>query len=275
MKQGKNQQKKPLIRKGTILVIGILLLATAVGGVFAKYVYNAGGRYLLSAKEFYFTSSLLKEKTAKYILNSTTTEVTFTLGNNADQLRVSQTDIDYTVLVETKNGSGQPQILDSNAEPVLLGDQLSEATITLAGLKKGETYLVTATGRAGYKQTLKAEFTVSDNDENVYMHLDATDPAYVRLSVWTGNVTGQLKISAPAGLIPDNTDPILREVYNYGDAGYGAMEITDGVNFGKAYSSYTYRFFKANGGSFSTNNFQVSVEKDGATYPAKAADIPK
>ena len=138
----------------------IKAIGGAVGGVLAKYVYDSGGMNLFSAKEFYFTSNLLTENTAKYVLNSTTTEVSFTLGNNADKLRFSQDDIKYEIAVECKSGELYSEENIQYKEGVLTGNSVNQTTVTLQNLKMGETYIVTATGRAGYKQVLKAEFFV-------------------------------------------------------------------------------------------------------------------
>jgi hypothetical protein len=274
MSKDQSQNKKPSVRIGMILTIAAVLLIIGIGGVFAKYIHDAGGGMLLSAREFYFTSNLLQEETKKYILNSTATEVSFTLGNYADNLRVSEMDIAYTVTVKTKSGGQLPQILDSNAGGLLLADQVSETTVTLKNLQKGETYIVTATGKNSYKQTLTAEFTVSDSDENVYWHLDTSNDAFVALTVWTHNVTGHLTVTTPAGLIPDNTDPILQTAYNYSSTGYGAMQFIDNANFTGAYSSYTYRFFISDDG-FIADDFAAFITQDETEYPAVKANIPK
>ena len=275
MDKGKYQRKQLQIRKHTIIIITSMLLPVMIGGVFAKYVYDNAGSNLLSAKEFYFTSNLLKEEGSKYVLNSTATEISFTLGNSADKLRCSQDDIIYDISVTNKSGGTVPEIIDGNTEHKLLGGSVSQVTITLTNLEKGETYIVTSTGKAGYKQTLMAEFTVSENEENVYKHLEiSTDNAYLLFTIWTENVVGELQVVTPAGLIPDNTNPILREVYNYSGAEYGEIIFTDKINFDQTYSSYTYRFFVSDG-SFNIDDFQVSIYKNGIEYPAEKADIPK
>lgn len=277
MYKGKYRKRHSHIRKRTVILSVLLVLLLAVGGVFAKYVYDSGGMNLLSAKEFYFTSNLLKENTAKYVLNSTTTEISFTLGNNADKLRFSQDDIKYEITVECKSGESYPEenIKYGDDQLVLTGSGVDQTTVTLQNLKMGETYIVTATGRAGYKQILKAEFFVSDKEENVYKHLDTSNSAYVLLTVWTENVTGSLKIGVTKeGLIPDNTVPALRNVFNYNDGEYGTMEITDSDNYKAAYSSYTYRFFVSGSSSYSAEDFNVFIENSGTTYLAKE-EIPQ
>jgi hypothetical protein len=275
MYKGKYEHKHSHIRKRTIIITVLIVLLFTVGGVFAKYIYNSGGMGLLSAKEFYFTSNLLTENTAKYVLNSQTTEISFALGNNADKLRFSQDDIKYSITVGCKSGDSYPEenIKYADSEQVLSGGSVDTTSITLKGLTMGETYTVTATGKAGYKQTLKAEFTVSDKEENVHMHLDTSNDAFVLLTVWTHNMTGPLTVITPAGLIPDNTDPILRKVYNYSGTEYGAVQFTDNTNFTEAYSSYTYRFFISEDKSYDINkDFNVFIKKNDIEYPAKAEE---
>lgn len=275
MYKGKYEHKHSHIRKRTIIITVLIVLLFTVGGVFAKYIYNSGGMGLLSAKEFYFTSNLLTENTAKYVLNSKTTEISFTLGNNADKLRFSQDNIKYSITVGCKSGDSYPEenIKYADSEQVLSGGSVDTTSVTLEGLTMGETYIVTATGRAGYKQTLKAEFTVSDKEENVHMHLDTSNDAFVLLTVWTHNMTGPLTVITPAGLIPDNTDPILRKVYNYSGTEYGAVQFTDNTNFTEAYSSYTYRFFISEDKSYDINkDFNVFIKKNDIEYPAKAEE---
>ena len=275
MYKGKYEHKHSHIRKRTIIITVLVVLLFTVGGVFAKYIYNSGGMGLLSAKEFYFTSNLLTENTAKYVLNSQTTEISFALGNNADKLRFSQDDIKYSITVGCKSGDSYPEenIKYADSEQVLSGGSVDTTSITLKGLTMGETYTVTATGKAGYKQTLKAEFTVSDKEENVHMHLDTSNDAFVLLTVWTHNMTGPVTVITPAGLIPDNTDPILRKVYNYSGTEYGAVQFTDNTNFTEAYSSYTYRFFISEDKSYDINkDFNVFIKKNDIEYPAKAEE---
>lgn len=273
MYKGKHEHKHSHIRKRTIIITLLIVLLFTVGGVFAKYIYNSGGMGLLSAKEFYFTSNLLTENTAKYVLNSKTTEISFTLGNNADKLRFSQDNIKYSITVECKKGGNPPIVTYADGEQVLSGGSVDTTSVTLEGLTMGETYTVTATGKAGYKQTLKAEFTVSDKEENVHMHLDTSNDAFVLLTVWTHNMTGPLTVITPAGLIPDNTDPILRKVYNYSGTEYGAVQFTDNTNFTEAYSSYTYRFFISEDKSYDINkDFNVFIKKNDIEYPAKAEE---
>ena len=62
------------------------------------------------------------------------------------------------------------------------------------------------------------------------------------------------------GLIPDTTDPIMKDITNYTDGEYTAFEFTDSKSFAAAYSSHAYRFFK-------TEDYQSG------TFTVKMADV--
>lgn len=251
----RHRRKNPGLAKYIILFLfGALLL----GGVAAKYVRENGGRNIFAAKEFYFTSNLLTTDGAEYRLNSDATSVSFTLGNNADKLRFAEDDIAYEVRVN--NGA----TVDKTTG-MLANGKVSQDTITISGLEKGKVYEVKAIGRAGYQKTLKATFTIADNDENLYMHVDNSNRAYVLLTVWTNNLNGNVSITFPDGLIPDNTDPIMRKVQEFENGSYTSGTFTDTTNFNNTYSSYTYRFFKT---SNSYGSFTVTLS-DHVASPAE------
>ena len=268
----KKQTRRSRWYQRIALIVAAVLLVVTAGVVFARYVHDNEGGYLVSAKEFYFTSDLLKEETADYVLNSAVDEISFSLGNNEDKLRFSQVDIGYVVTVATQNGGALPEILDSRGEPKLWKGAVDQTTVTLKGLEQGETYTVTVTGEGGYEKTLSARFAVSDGDRDLNMHLaPSADDSFVLLTVWSNNVTGDLEVSFPAGLIPDNTDPILEGVQNYSLSGYGADSFSDTENFDEAYSSRSYRFF-VDSGSFTANQFTVVLRQGMTQIFAEAKD---
>lgn len=238
--------------------ICILLVSCAlvlVGGVTAKYINVREGQNVIAAKEFYFTSNLLADTGKEYQLNASATEISFTLGNNEDELRYSEDEISYTV--EVDNGATL-KILDAT-EGILENGKVSVDNIKLSGLERGKTYTVTAVGKAGYIKTLKATFKVTDNNENLYKYLDTTNGAYVLLTVWADNLKGNVSVEFPEGLIPDNTDPIMRNVVNYSDASYKAAAFGDEKNYVTEFASYTYRFFKDTAGDISIDDFVVKL----------------
>ncbi len=265
MATGKHNKKNRIL---PVLLLCVLIVAVIIGTVSARYFHEDSDKNILAAKEFYFTSNLLSENGANYVLNSNATEVSFTLENSVDELRFSQDPITYKVYL---GESTEPF-----ASGTLANGGTTTATVTLSNLVSGENYVVTAVGEAGYVQTLSATFTVSDNDENIYKHVDTSNSAYVLLTVWTENLSGNVSIEVTCnGLIPDNTDPILQNVYNYNN-GYGKMvgydAIIDSTNFQSTYSSYTYRFFIDSASNITAKNFDVTITKSDNTHIAIAAD---
>ncbi len=233
----------------------VFFLMLSIGGVGAKYVYQFVSKNLLSAKTFYFESNLLKTKEENYILNPTATSITFTISNNIDELRYADDDITYNVKV-----NDQYLVEDGKLE----NGGVSVDSLTIDNLEKGKVYKVVAAGRAGYVKYLRASFTVSDTDRNLYKYLEQKD-GYVLLTVWTENLAGDITIKMPAGLVPDGSDTTLRDVYNYSEGKYIATEFVDDTNFGQTYSSYTYRFFVDGISNVTVNDFVVSHKTNEAT----------
>ena len=235
------------------IVLALIVLAFVAGSVYAKYVFSKNGDGTLTAKSFYFSSDYLTADGAEYDLNPGTTSVSFTLKNCADDLRFAEDDIAYTV---TSTGGTL-----SAENGTLTGGEVNSEMITLSGLQPGKSYTVTAVGKAGYQQTLSATFEVLADPQEAYLNLSSTDN-YVLLTVWTRNLTGEAVISFPAGLIPDNTDPVMAGIANYNKDtfAYDAGTLTDAASFGAAYSSHTYRFFKETVGQpFTASQFTVTV----------------
>ena len=253
IKMGQCKVRKPFqLNMVAVALILLSLTMLTIGGGFAKYVYNqqAGGSLVMP--EFYFTSDILMPGGAEYTLNTNhegKASVTFELRNFIDEFRYSEQKITYTCEVS----DADVVIKYKDAEHELLGGQATSTSITLDNLKAGQTYIVTVTGTAivadgnGFVQTLQATFVVHDEQKNIYKHVEFND-YYVLLTVWTENLMGDVNISFPTNLIPDNTDPVMAEIDNYdeGSDSYLADSLTDQSSFQTPFSSYTYRFFKAN-----------------------------
>lgn len=202
-KEIKNE-KAQVGRRPLLIALVVLLLAAAVWGVSAKYIYQSESKGLAHAGEFYFTSDMLTAEGGKtYPLNSGTTTVSFYL-RNYEGLNLSDLDINYTVTVEPADG-----VTVDSASGTLEAVNESEKKIVLSGLKKGTKYTVTATGQNGYSETLSATFDIKD-DTGVYKNTRYFGD-YLLLTVWTeGMKATDIEIPIPIGLIPDATDPMLQ-----------------------------------------------------------------
>jgi hypothetical protein len=66
------------------------------------------------------------------------------------------------------------------------------------------------------------------------------------------------------GLIPDTTDPIMKDITNYTGGEYTAFEFTDSKSFATVYSSHAYRFLKS--ADYTTaDGFKVTIGNSEAT----------
>ena len=238
-------------------VVLVAVMAYAGGTTYGRYVHQESSSGVVVAKEFYFTSDYLEPEGANYTLNPGTEEITFQLQNYADAPSSAEDDIAYTVT--TTGGT-----LSEGSGNIAKGD-CNRANITLNGLAAGQSYTVTATGKAGYQETLSATFTVAPAEAVVYKYLEQTN-AYVLLTVWTENVSGKATVTFPDGLIPDNTDVAMVNVKNYSEGHYIGTMFNDADSFSATYSTHTYRFFKEDTTiNYTVDDFTVTVTLDDFT----------
>ena len=213
------------------LVAAVLLTTAVVSGIYAKYVYGGKEFGTVSAPSFYFQSDLLaaEDESGAYVLNSGTDRISFTLTNSADALRHSDHDISYSYTIKSEG-----VLLKSGSGTLEKGRQ-SIVTVELTDLEDGKTYDVEAVGTAGFAQVLRASFTVLSDDKDVYMNtaIDQSG-AFVVLTVWTTALDGDVTVTVPEGLIPDNTDPKMADL----------TIDTRSISFSLGqYSSLSFRFF--------------------------------
>ena len=261
-------------KSGILFVVIVLTILSTVlaGGVLAKYIMNSDDepKNTIVAKEFYFTSDMLTEDGESYILSpgdDSTASITFTIGNNADELRFSEDDINYEVSIS--NGG----LIDTTSGTLKAGDTLnSSEDITISGLAKGESYTVTAIGRAGYEKTLTATFNVADDDKVMYKSVSQTNH-YVLLTVWTKNVIGYVGIKTPEKLITDETDPSIITNSSSEFPGIPDGIIVDVNSFISAYSSHTYRFFKTTSNVYDADDFDVLLRSSNEADNINQEDV--
>ena len=179
------------------------LCALTVGLLVAKYLNESSSEGSVRAKNFYFTSNFLDGK--EHTLAPGSTGITFTLGNHEDDLRFSEVDIHYTVTVEDNDSDESNNAALSVSSGTLSSGSVNNATVTVSGLKEGQTYTVTAVGKGGYKKTLKATITVPAKASRLYYHTDGSAGEYILLTVWNeGDKAGSVTVKYTG--IPDNTN---------------------------------------------------------------------
>lgn len=246
--------------KQLLISLGALLLLVSVAltsGVLAKYAHTVKEETpAVTGKSFYFESNYLTADSHVYKLNAGTESVSVELYNFENERRVSEVDCSYTVSVTSEDSS--VTLNGENTTELTLQATPIQTTkmVTLGGLEDGKEYTLTVVANGGYVKTLSAVFKVGAAPGGLSWEVDASDESYVILTVWTENANGNITVSVPEGLIPDNTYPALKNINNYSDGTYTKFTFSDTVG---GYSSREYRFFKTSS-SVDTSEFKVELE---------------
>ncbi len=225
-----HREKKKFVGAGAALGLAFALLVILIGTAIGRYQHQFTPDASVKAKDFYFTSDFLDGNT--HTLAPGTTEVSFTLGNHADELRWSEVDITYAVTVTPADGTASEDVTVeySDSGKKFTAGSKQDATVTIKGLQPG-TYTVTAAGNGGYEKSLTATIEVLSNEAQVYYH-QGIFAEYTLLTVWNeGDKPGEVTITYTG--IPDNTNPNMTDWTTNGD-----RTVTV-----KAHESLVFRFF--------------------------------
>lgn len=244
MNTNKIKKRKHSKSRGANKIVAFLVLfCIGIGGISmisAKYIkQTTTDKNAATAKEFYFESDLLDGNTHKVTpTDNGRANVTIRLKNYVDELRYSETEINYNVTVkETGSDTKAENITIKNESGTITTGAKHNADVELSNLEEGKSYIVTATTDNIYKKTLKGTIEVSkpDTDINASVH-DETQ--YIEVTIWTNDYSGDvtLKYGSNIGLIPDNTDTTLKGKTT-------GQAITTEL---KANQSHVFRFFKEN-----------------------------
>lgn len=229
---------------GAVLIL-LALSTLLIGGVVARYVQTkTPHNELITSKTFYFESDYLTEDNHKYKINPGTTSIDFKLFNYETDARVSEVDSVYTIKVTSEDTSFTIDGKVTTTKTITANKNVkSDKTVTLANLKDGYTYSVTVTANGGYKKTLSATFSIVDTKDGFFMNVNNSNEKFVILTVWTENLSGDVTIKIPAGLVPDSTDTLLAGIKNCVDGEYIEYTFADSESFDDVFMSRSYRFF--------------------------------
>ena len=246
---------KHKVNKIIFLIIILVILISSI--VFAKYVSERKKNALYTAGSFYFTSDLLSDNATMntYEFEKGVDEISINIKNNIDDLRYSEVDIYYNAKIT--DTAGNP-VRDQNEDIIqeitnnkLFGNQIDENTIKFSNLKTG-SYIVTATSVNPYEKEIKANFIITDKNENIVFSVnDTINSPTAQITITTNDFSGVARISWPEGGAPDSTNALFSDV----NAGYsgGNKQITLLAN-----SEMAIQFFKENPGEiYSNSDFQV------------------
>lgn len=252
----RKNKKKVSLNFNTILLIVIPLVV--IGGALAKYIYQNSNDALYEARAFYFESDLLSDNTSPKLYKFQTGQdsISFELRNNIDDLRWSDVDIEFVVSISDTQGK---EVKDKNGQAVqsitkkLSNKAISKQNIEFTNLNAG-SYVVEAKTTKPYEKILQATFVLTEKNDYInYRVNDSQNSPVTQLTIITEDYSGNIKITWPEGLAPDNTQQML----SYITSGYNGGNIT--INF-KANSEYTFTFFKKQSEKIYTKN-DFLVEK--------------
>lgn len=242
----------------TLIPIAVFISIILISGiVFAKYITEKKKNVLYTAGSFYFTSDLLSDGAAlnTYEYGKGIDEISVDLKNNIDDLRFSEVDIYYNVKitdiagnpVTNKNENIIPEITNNK----LLKNQIDKNIVKFSNLKTG-SYIVTATSTNPYEKEIKANFIITNKNENITFSVnDTINSPIAQLTITTNDFSGTTRIIWPEGTAPDSTNSLFSDV-NIGYAG-GNKQITLLPN-----SEITIQFFKEDlSRKYSISDFQV------------------
>ena len=266
-RKNKNHKSRSVkINKTVTLLVLFCLCIGAISMVAAKYIkQNTTKNNSVAAKEFYFESDLLDGKT--HVIMPTadggTANVTIRLKNYIDDLRYSETEIDYTVKVTEENATDSAtDVSIDQATGTIATRATNNNNVTISNLKAGKIYKITATTDNIYKKTLTGIIKVSEPDKKIYASID-DEKQYIEVTIWTKDYKGEVILNYnDADLIPDNTDTKMK------DATTGPDTITEAA--WKANTSHVYRFFKNNENNDNENKtYQATVNGKEVTVSEK------
>lgn len=211
MKERQVQDRKKVKRISfPMFVVSIALVIAGIAA--AGYMMSNRQSGIISARNFYFTSDLLKEESegAVYYIDSHADSFAIKLYNYDDPKRRTQADIDYRITVDGGTTS-------HSSSGTLTAGESGEDSFTVKPTAKSIT--VTAEAASPYKKTLRAVFSMESGKR--FTVDDAQGKTAAVLTMTCTDYSDSAKtadISLPSGVIPDETDSRISKsgsVYTY------------------------------------------------------------
>lgn len=248
--------KEIVNNKNIFLIILFVIFLGFFSYSLAKYIDNRNKNLLYEAQAFYFESNYLNDiaSVKSYTLETGIDYIEFDIKNNIDELRYSDVTISYTVTLTDLEGNSVQDKSGVTVSPItstLTSGSITKNTHRFSNLKDG-VYVVNASSKKPYTKTIKANFIITNNNTNIsYSVTDTASSPILQLTVNTNDYKGNIKITWPNGVTPDNTNSLFSDV----TSGYSSSsKVINVVKNGE----YTFQFFKQNPTTvFVKENFTV------------------
>lgn len=249
MKQEQKESKN--LRKSAILPIAVLVSVVLIGFVFAKYIYTGiRESSQTTAPKFYFTADLLGDTEMVNAMGSTSNVYVFgpestegswhvyggnehdliiNLQNYYDELRITQSALNFTAAVETvipegsTAGYAASNVTVTPQSGMLSGGtqknqqvQVSIPSYDASSYEDGTVVTVTVSSLAPYEKSLVFHFVLYKSAPKLsYRVIDNAKSPYAELQLLVGEIGGESiapTLIWPETLSIDNANPLTFKI---------------------------------------------------------------
>lgn len=213
----KKRKRSRFLILAMLAVTGLLLFSGVTSG---RYVIQREHTGVAAAKDFYFTSDLLKDDEAdvSYYIDPMQSNFRITVSNSEDSLRVSSDDIAYSVSV-LKGSAGV-------GGGTLRGGSISTKDIVITPEIGADQVTVKVSAAKPYAKSLKAVFHLALG--NRYTVEDSVGNTAALLTVTCADGEKEIALSLPDSVVADGTDERVKAAaggYVFQSPGYGVYSL--------------------------------------------------
>lgn len=236
-----------------ILIVCIAMIVCGTSFSFAKYFGVAGNGYLQTSSKFYFGSSVITRNPSTMLFGGGEQSYDIDVNNFADSLRVTQTNITYSVTTTATNGY-QGCTVTSRGNPgtrgVLAGGSANTDTLTInfaSGYINETIITINITSTSPYAKTLTQIVTLHTVALPQYSVIDRQGSLYAELRITTTMeiLAGALQIDwDETELTVDMNNNFVISANKTTNASDVVEKIVSGTTI-PAYGSISIYFFKA------------------------------
>ncbi len=205
MKNKKGIKDKLRTRVRLILLMLLVIILIPVGVTFSKYISDFIGNYLVKTSNFYFSSDKLGKPTITYNVNNWggvgTFKIEFELNNHKNNLLVSDSDIEYDIVVSHPD---DVSCTFENVSGVIYTTEMTDkyelivTPLRIFNTNESVRIGITATSSAPYVKTLSAVYIITVGRKGIgYEINDAINQPYLNLTIT--NARDNYKVFEPWG----------------------------------------------------------------------------
>lgn len=205
MKNKKGIKDKLRTRVRLILLMLLVIILIPVGVTFSKYISDFIGNYLVKTSNFYFSSDKLGKPTITYNVNNWggvgTFKIEFELNNHKNNLLVSDSDIEYDIVVSHPD---DVSCTFENVSGVIYTTEMTDkyelivTPLRIFNTNESVRIGITATSSAPYVKALSAVYIITVGRKGISYEInDAVNQPYLNLSIT--NARDNYKVFDPWG----------------------------------------------------------------------------